>query len=409
MRAGRSALSVPLFITIWFAVAFFFFTDDRYSLLRDLSILPSYDRGGQNSQPARPERVKDGKILPAGNISLYLGAIFDTAQTNLPTLQCPKFDENRYKTLQAVDRRGSGIQWFFALNLRNSLELLPRLLGSIIEAIRFLGPQHCALSIVEGLSPDGTADVLIALEDGLKAMGVRYFFQSSTVDSKVDHRIVKLAELRNLALQPLLFNPASATEDAAVIFINDVAACTDDILELVYQRQSLRADMISRDINGESFFKIGDMGEWDRANYLFWDSPVSKARFEANRPFQVFACWNGGTVMSARPFLEQNIRFRASNDKLGECFMGEPQLLCKDLWFHGYDRIAIVPSVNLDYALDRANKTKLEKGFVTEIVGEQDPSDDRINTWLGPPDKVRCMAGFDHQSMVAWNETLTHD
>lgn len=370
-----------------------------------------------------------GTILSAGNITLYLDTIFGRTRGNLPSLQCPSFGKKRYKALQATGAAGFQVRWFFALNLRNCIELLPRLIGSVIEVMRFLGPQHCALSIVEGLSTDGTADVLIAITDELQRMGVRYFFHSSTVDPSADDRITRLAELRNMALHPLLFNPTSASEDMAVIFLNDVAACPDDILELIYQRRNLGADMvcgmdwnspdsgdslfydvwISRDINGESFFRIGDMGEWDRAQYLFWDSPLSKARFEAKRPFQVFACWNGGAVISARPFIEQNIRFRVSNDRLGECFMGEPQLLCKDMWFQGYGKIAVVPSVNFEYSIKGGNKIKKEKGFVTEIVGNQDPAGDDFSPWLGPPDYVRCMAGFESQSMVLWNESLTRD
>lgn len=76
-------------------------------------------------------------------------------------------------------------------------------MGSIIEAMQFLGPHSCALSIVEGDSPDGTGDVLAALRPSLEAMGVTYIYNSSTVKSAEGDRIAKLAKLRNMPLEPI--------------------------------------------------------------------------------------------------------------------------------------------------------------------------------------------------------------
>lgn len=321
--------------------------------------------------------------------------------------------------------KGSGIKYFFALNLRQNLPLLPRLIGSIIEAIHFLGPARCALSIVEGNSPDGTADVLSALRPALENMGVMYYFESTTIDPSKDDRIGRLAQLRNMALAPLSDLHDRVASSTTVIFLNDVSACPEDILELVYQKRALGADMtcamdwtyvyehptfydvwISRTISGDSFFEIPPDGNWDSAWNLFWNADETRDRFFRQRPFQVFSCWNGATAFTAQPLLEGKVQFRAANESAGECRQGEPQLFCKDLWFNGYRKIAVVPSVNLEYSVEKGERIKASKGYTSDLVSNQDPADDQIDWRLDPPAMVRCIATWADQFWQSWDETL---
>lgn len=364
-----------------------------------------------------------GKFLAAVNITTYLDAILDRKPTHLPTLECPAINATRYETLQAEDSSDGSIRYVFALNLRQSLPLLPRLIGSIVEAIRFLGPKRCVLSIVEGNSLDGTADVLEALRPSLEALGIAYAFESSPIDPSKGERIARLAELRNLALQPLLRHPERSNKDTTIVFMNDVVACPEDILELAFQRKHLHADMtcamdwtyvgrdptfydiwISRGMNGDSFFEIPPDGNWNSAWNLFWNAEETQSRFRALRPFQVFACWNGAAAFGAQPILE-NLRFRAPNS--GECNQGEPQLFCKDLWFRGYRKIAVVPTVNLEYSVDKAKMIKEAKGFASDLVARQTLADDRIEWRPDPPEKVRCMPTWENQYWQLWNESLS--
>ncbi|KAK3339587.1 cryptococcal mannosyltransferase 1-domain-containing protein [Neurospora tetraspora] len=155
-------------------------------------------------------------------------------EKNLPRFEYPAFNPLQYEYLAVQDGDGdadsSGIQYLFALDLRECLHLLPRFIGSIVEAIRFF------------------AEVLEALRPELDCLTTAYYFKSDDINRKQGARIEKLAELRNLALQPMLgpkdskLYPAEA--NMIVIFLNDVAAYTDDILELVYQRRFFGADMI---------------------------------------------------------------------------------------------------------------------------------------------------------------------
>jgi alpha-1,3-mannosyltransferase len=144
------------------------------------------------------------------------------------------------------------------------------------------------LSVVEGNSPDGTGDVLEALHSHLEALGITYLFQTLPIDPTKTERISSLAALRNLALQPLFEHRDQVTKDTTVIFSNDVTAGPDGILELVYQRRFLGADMtcamdwnlksprfydvwIARGMNGDSFLDVPN-DDWGKTSELFWNA-----------------------------------------------------------------------------------------------------------------------------------------
>lgn len=136
-------------------------------------------------------------------------AIFDPSDSTFQRLECPKPEGlARYEPLKEITNTDTtssssedAIKFFFALDLTQCVDLLPRLLGSVVETIRFLGPENCALSIN---SDDGTPEVLEAIASEVEALGVEYFFQTSNINPKSGGRIVGLAQLRNLALQPML-------------------------------------------------------------------------------------------------------------------------------------------------------------------------------------------------------------
>lgn len=359
-------------------------------------------------------------------------AILDPGDATLPKLECPRLDSSRYQYLrpESLSAGGSQTRYFFALNLRNNLPILPQLLGSILEAIRFLGPEHCALSIVEGNSPDGTAEVLAALEPEFTKLNIRtHLVLNHPLDplAEENDRFSSLASLRNLAVAPLLADPTRyADADATIIFVNDVAICADDLLELAHQRRRQGADMacgldwigdnppvfydayIARAINGDTFFEIPPGASWARAADLFWNEPVARARYARREPFQVFACWNGAVAFTARPLVEGAVVFRGSRADRGECRHGEPQVFCKDLWFQGYGKIMVVPSVNLEYSVEKGRAIKALKGFASNGAPAEDDELGAEATieWRPPPDQVKCMPTFTEQSWRPWNETL---
>lgn len=255
--------------------------------------IPDDVQQGEDTSDPAVSGSKTSSILSETSISDYVGAIFNPADTTFPRLECRAPDAaalERYAALLNNEPTALAtgiIRFFFALDLTQCVDLLPRLIGSIIEAIRFLGPENCALSIVEGNSDDGTPEVLAALRTHVEAMGTEYYFETSSVNPKAGQRIEGLAALRNLALQPMLDDRRRYSgEKTTIVFLNDVAACMEDILELAYQRVHLEADMtcamdwtylgrdptfydvwISRTMSGEAFFNIPEDGSWDYVSH----------------------------------------------------------------------------------------------------------------------------------------------
>ena len=75
-------------------------------------------------------------------MAAYVAAIMNPEVTGLLRLECPKPDMARYQHLLVNETQATdpSIQYFFAIDLRQCLSLLPRLIGSVVEVIRFLGP-----------------------------------------------------------------------------------------------------------------------------------------------------------------------------------------------------------------------------------------------------------------------------
>ncbi|RYP78189.1 hypothetical protein DL771_000666 [Monosporascus sp. 5C6A] len=395
------------------------------------------------------------------SVVAYVRSVFDPSDTSFSRLACPSVDSVsiRYEHLRGGD--GPNLKYFFALDLRQNIEVLSRLLASIVEVVKFLGPTECALSVVEGNSDDGTLEVLAALVPGLTEIGLPYRLQHSNVDPTEGSqgtdvvRIQKLAELRNVALAPLtnyshdgeITYSATSTQtmkppdgDTTVIFVNDVALCAEDMLELIHQRRQQRADMtcamdwnfhqwtlsfydlwIARTMGGHGFSSIPGTGPWKvTAEKLFPGEPETRARYDAKLPFQVFSCWNGLVAFTAAPLLglsragekvtketeeREPLRFRAS--RKGECFSGEPTLFCKDLWWAGFNRIAVVPSVNVEYSNAGSKAVKKKFGYTSDWTSVDDGSN--LIQWNEqPPDSVWCVniPVWQDQTYRPWNETL---
>jgi alpha-1,3-mannosyltransferase len=172
----------------------------------------------------------------------YIHAILNPSDTKFPHLECPKPNLDRHAYVGSPEASISAQlpRYFFALDLHQCVHLLPRLVGSIVETMRFLGPQNCVLSIVEGRSDDGTFGVLEELRTSLQQLlGIRYVFQTSDINptAKGTDRIEGLAELRNLALKNFVAHPERYDKNTTVTFSNDIALCMEDILELLHQRK----------------------------------------------------------------------------------------------------------------------------------------------------------------------------
>ncbi|OSS52851.1 hypothetical protein B5807_02449 [Epicoccum nigrum] len=427
--------AIALLATTFFVVLGFGYVrySDRVFPISTGSLNPPSERESSGVSSASPPATTPTGLPRITNETLLAQApfithaILNSSDSTFPRLECPQPNLDRYADLKHSHGQSGATQhprFYFALDLHQCVHLLPRLLGSIIEAIAFLGPGNCVLSIVEGRSDDGTFEVLDTLRPSLQTLGVKYFFQTSDINplAKGGDRIESLAILRNLALQDLLTNPTHYDADTTVIFSNDIALCMEDILELLHQRRWQGADQtcamdwtyvgehptfydvwIARGMTGDTFFRIPEDGSWDFAWNLFWNDDKARTRLAASKPFQVFSCWNGVTAFTAKPLLDGTMKFRSHKE--GECFQGEPKLFAKDLWANGYGKIAVVPSVNVEYSDENTRKIKALKGYVSRHAANED-DDAKIEWEAKPPQKVKCMPTHERQFFVDWDEGL---
>ena len=344
--------------------------------------------------------------------NVYVNAILNPELTTFDELNCSKPLDERYDYLRGRSSwRHTKPKYFFALDLHQSRHIIARLLASILESVKFLGPKHCAISIVEGRSTDGTYDILIAIQPALKRIGVEFHLaKNDDLNPNGDgvDRFEALAQLRNQALAPMLENPSRYHEETTVIFSNDISLCVNDILELIHQRDFQKADLacamdysndglfydvwISRGMTGDIFFEIPPSGLWANAKDLFWNDAKAKRRLDAKRPLQVYACWNGIAVFTGKPLMERDVKFRSTSK--GECVMGEPTLFCHDFWVKGFGRIMVVPSVWVAYGNSAIEKVKRIEGYAEQhVLGKGPASEEKeLIDWLPePPPEVKCL------------------
>ncbi|KAK4125968.1 glycosyltransferase family 69 protein [Parathielavia appendiculata] len=273
---------------------------------------PEKFRYVDDEQTGTPSRAPPDEYARLAKATSHMACILNPSNPSANRMSCAPIN-TRYGYLTA----GKGLsapekkQHFFAWNLRQCVYLLLRLLGSLVGAIRFLGLEHCAVSIVAGNSNDGTLEVLKLREGELKALGVE-----------------KLSKLQAMALEPVMGSTAilegqptegedeigmttyfvtpaipaglPPTRNAMITFINDVSACAEDIMERIHQRSFQLANMptaqsrwppifyhvwIACSLTGDLLFDISAAtGSWERSMTLFFDHPPSQARFNADCP-----------------------------------------------------------------------------------------------------------------------------
>lgn len=371
-----------------------------------------------NPAMASPTPMIDRNLMPLigqkkekAVVEEYVRAIIDPLTAQLHELQCASDLGQRYNGLRIQDPKVNKIQYLFALDLCEAIDLLPQLLGTIARLVAFLGREACAVSIVEGPSTDQSFEVLAAVQTEMEKQGTKFFLHSNTESSrKTLERIAVLARLRNLALAPMVDKPGDFHAHPLIIFANDVALCPEDVLELIYQHRYQNATMtcafdwqdngtcyydswVGRSMSGNLFFEMPPRGSSTQfAGDLFWDHPQSRIRFDRGQPIQVYSCWNGLVTIEGRPFLDRSLAFRASHQ--AECYNSEAVNLAKDMWRMGIGKIAAIPSVNVGYSSLEALAAKEVRGYVTDHVDLDQPEDlsqtERI-TWQGPPRMVKCI------------------
>ena len=79
-----------------------------------------------------------------------------------------------------------------------------------------------------------------------------------------------------------------------------------------------------------------------------------------------------------------------------------------EMWHHGYGKIAVIPSVNLEYSDEAGEKIKAAKGYVSRFVDGRDEGDELIEWEDSPPLTIKCFpdGSYKNQTWPAWEEQL---
>ena len=186
-----------------------------------------------------PTRLRVEHDVPFDDL---LGDALLTAHST-PLCRLNAFQQDRYNAL-IRDKPYSQRKYLIGINLYDSADVAPALIRAIYSVLSSLGPDRFHVSIYENGSKDDTPHQLFLLAKLLRQLGAGYTLisdpnrQPGWVEGQ---RIVGLAELRNVVLQPLYDAPPGTFDQ--VIFINDVHLCEAEILEILLQHEKQQADM----------------------------------------------------------------------------------------------------------------------------------------------------------------------
>jgi len=78
------------------------------------------------------------------------------------------------------------------------------------------------------------------------------------------------------------------------------------------------------------------------------------------------------------------------------------------MWHIGYGKIAVVPSINVEYGDEAAQKIKSLKGYTSRWVAPERRNGMSLKVkWeQSPPAQTRCIVDYANQHWVPWDEQL---
>jgi len=186
----------------------------------------------------------------------------------------PSYSSKTRKFGTPHDQKRNQLNYYIAINLYDSADVLPTLVRALYRLVTSLDPKRFHVSIYENGSNDSTPAQLVLFTEILRRLGTGYCITSDpehkagwTQGSRIDG----LANLRNLALQHLYDSPPGTFD--RVIFLNDVHLCEADLFELLLQHEVQEADM-----SCGMDFKYLKIKEFEEQGYplLFYDVWVAR-------------------------------------------------------------------------------------------------------------------------------------
>ncbi|KAK6906432.1 hypothetical protein I204_00758 [Kwoniella mangroviensis CBS 8886] len=321
-------------------------------------------------------------------------------------------------------------RWFMVTVCRQVAGMLADWFAAWTVLADFLGPESLVFSLIEGDSADGSGEIIShamrahLLNIGVPPENINIKTFAPKFDWEQIHRIEQLAKMRNEGMQPFYDTlPSGLSPDGhpwtGVVYYNDVYLSATHFLELMHQHFKQDADMtcgwdhagkwfydgwVGRDMAGDLYtpFPVKEEDK-DLPQKLFPSSPQTLRRYERMLPFQVFAGWNGITVLNPQPFYPPyNVRFRRGQprtEKYWECQASESSFISWDFWKYGFGRVQVVPGVHATYGKEDA----MLRGWVEwPNPGPGGNGKEEIDWIDQPPNKVRCHDWPDKPGKGYW-------
>lgn len=212
---------------------------NRSRLQRHARLRQRLEGFAESRLEAVPTRLRVEHNVPFDDL---LGDALLTAHST-PLCRLNAFQQDRYNVL-IREKPYSQRKYLIGINLYDSADVAPALIRAIYSVLSSLGPDRFHVSVYENGSKDDTPHQLFLLAKLLRQLGAGYTLVSDPNRQPgwvQGQRIVGLAELRNVVLQPLYDAPPGTFDH--VIFINDVHLCEAEILEILLQHEKQQADM----------------------------------------------------------------------------------------------------------------------------------------------------------------------
>ncbi|KAJ6250015.1 hypothetical protein M0813_16701 [Anaeramoeba flamelloides] len=323
---------------------------------------------------------------------------------------------------------------FIVMILHNVERLWSWMEMELLKFIEAIGNENCFISILSNGNSDGSEERFREFETRLNQHNIKNHInldqKLSRKNYKVD-RIQYLVNLRNRAL-------GNVTEEySKILYLNDVLFNVTDLLSLLLTpvdydmvcaidtcfrdwnfdynhlsgneqlKKTLFRDIwVAKDLSGDSF----------STEYPFINSEESQNLLTKGLPFQVYSCWNGIVIFKTEPWLKEKIKFRTSY-KEEECYASECELICKDFWSYGYNKIYINPIVQVAYEmryhfnlLHSTYNQKIGQFMTPEIQRSQlqKPENQNPIQEIAPQNRI-CNTIFDNNFKAYWDDSIwTH-
>ena len=222
------------------------------------------------------------------------------------------------------------------------------------KLIDFLGKDNVIVSIYEnGDSTDKTRKYLKFFENYLINNKVVNVINTEKIEEKNGmDRIRFLARLRNRSLDFLYRIVDLDFSNTKIIFINDIIYRYEDIIKLIATNNGDYDAVCGMDYY-ESFYdtwaSIGLDGKQFRRYFPYMYNKEQQDAYINGETIRTFSCWNGVTVINAKPFEDRNKLFFRNGKKVRQ---SECTLLHADMYLMGYRKVFVNTEIAVAYTYE---------------------------------------------------------